>query len=41
MKPNFWNRIFHHKAPKPLYFVRGFGVTIPRDGLRNVAWRSF
>lgn len=24
MKPNFWNRIFHHKAPKPLYFVRGF-----------------
>lgn len=24
MKPNFWNRIFHHKSPKPLYFVRGF-----------------
>lgn len=25
MKPNFWNRIFHHKTPKPIYFVRGFG----------------
>lgn len=24
MKPNFWNRIFHHKAWKPLYFLRGF-----------------
>ena len=24
MKPNFWNRIFHYKAWKPLYFVRGF-----------------
>ncbi|MBR1993982.1 MAG: lipopolysaccharide biosynthesis protein [Alistipes sp.] len=24
MKPNFWNRIFHYKAWKPLYFLRGF-----------------
>lgn len=24
MKPNFWNRIFHYKRWKPLYFVRGF-----------------
>lgn len=24
MKGNVLNRIFHHKSPKPLYFVRGF-----------------
>lgn len=24
LEPNFWNRIFHYKRWKPLYFVRGF-----------------